>query len=69
MEERIAELAALIQQEREQIERLLARNAELEAQVAQAQRDSHTSATPPSSDGLARRTKSSRRGSCASLHT
>jgi hypothetical protein len=31
MEERIAELEALIQQQREQIERLLVRNAEQEA--------------------------------------
>ncbi len=60
MDERIAELEALVQQQREYIEQLLARNAELEARVAQAQRDSHTSSKPPSSDGLARRTKSLR---------
>ena len=55
-EERIAELEALVHQQREQIEQLLARNAELEAQIAHAKRDSRTSAKPPSSDGLARRT-------------
>jgi transposase len=66
MEERITELETLVQQQREQIEQieqLLARNAELEARVAQAQRDSHTSSKPPSSDGLARRTKSLRKKS------
>jgi transposase len=63
MEERIAELEALVQQQRERIELLLARNAELEAQVAQAQRDSHTSSKPPSSDGLKRKTRSLRKKS------
>jgi cell division protein FtsB len=59
-EERIAELEALVTQQREQIDALVERNAELEAQVAHAQRDSHSSSKPPSSDGLARRTKSLR---------
>jgi len=45
-EERIAELEALVQQQRKQIAQLLARNAELEAQVAHAKRDSHTSSKP-----------------------
>jgi transposase len=62
-EERIAELETLVTQLREQIDALVARNAELEAQVAQAQRDSHSSSKPPSSDGLARRTKSLRKRS------
>src|SRR5258706_13676343 len=63
MEERLAVLEALVQQQREQIEQLLARNAELEAQVAQAKRDSHTSSKPPSSDGLKRKTRSLRKPS------
>jgi transposase len=63
MEERIAELEALVQQQREQIEQLLARNTELEAQVAQAKRDSHSSSKPPSSDGLKRKTRSLRKPS------
>lgn len=62
-EERIAELEALVEQQREQIEQLLARNAELEARVAQAQRDSHSSSKPPSSDWLKRRTRSLRKPS------
>ena len=62
-EERIAELEALVVQLREQVDALVARNAALEAQVAQAQRDSRTSSKPPSSDGLARRTKSLRKKS------
>jgi transposase len=63
MEKRIAELEALVQQQREQIAQLLARNTELEAQVAQAQRDSHSSSKPPSSDGLKRKTRSLRKPS------
>ncbi len=59
-EERIAELEALVARQTEQIERLLVRNRELEAQLAQAQRDSHTSSKPPSSDGLRRKTRSLR---------
>jgi transposase len=62
-EERIAELETLVTQLREQIDALVARNAELEAQVAHAKRDSHTSSKPPSSDGLGRRTKSLRKKS------
>jgi transposase len=62
-EERIAELETLVVQLREQVDALVARNAELEAQVAQAKRDSHSSSKPPSSDGLARRTKSLRKKS------
>jgi len=61
--ERIAELEALVAQLREQVDALVARNAALEAQVAQAQRDSRTSSKPPTSDGLARRTKSLRKKS------
>jgi transposase len=61
--ERIAELEAMVVRLREQIEQLLVRNAALEAQVAEAKRDSHTSSKPPSSDGLARRTKSLRKKS------
>jgi transposase len=63
LEEQIAKLEALVQQQREQIEQLLARNAELEAQMAQAKRDSHTSSKPPSSDGLKRKTRSLRKPS------
>jgi transposase len=63
MEERIATLEALVEQQRKQIEQLLARNAELEAQVAHAQRDSHTSSKPPASDGLNRKTRSLRKPS------
>src|SRR5262245_3763478 len=63
MEERIAELEALVQQQREQIEQLLARNTELEAQVAKAKWDSHSSSKPPSSDGLKRKTRSLRKPS------
>ena len=62
-EERIAELEALVHQQREQIEQLLARNAELEAQVAHAKRDSRTSSKPPASDGLKRKTRSLRKPS------
>jgi transposase len=63
MEERIAELEALVAQQREQIDALLARNAELEAQVAHAKRDSRTSSKPPASDGLKRKTRSLRKPS------
>lgn len=62
-QERIAELEARVAQQQEQIEQLLARNRELEAQLAQAQRDSHTSSKPPSSDGLRRKTRSLRKPS------
>jgi transposase len=70
MEERIAELEALVQEQREQIaqqreqmEQLLARNGELEARLAHATRDSRTSSKPPSSDGLRRKPKSLRKPS------
>ncbi len=59
-EERIAELEAEKARQREQIAALVARVQELEAQLA---KDSHNSGKPPSSDGLARKTKSLRRQS------
>src|SRR6516162_130505 len=58
--ERIAQLEALVEQQREQIAALVERVHELEARVA---KDSHNSSKPPSSDGLARKTKSLRRRS------
>lgn len=51
-----AENAAL----REQVQTLLARVQELEARLANAQKDSHNSSKPPSSDGLRRKPKSLR---------
>jgi hypothetical protein len=62
-EERIAELEMLVAHLQGRIDALVARNAELEAQVAQAQRDSRSRSKPPSSDGLGRRTKSLRKKS------
>src|SRR5258706_4338915 len=59
-EERIAELEAEKARQREQIAALVARVQELEAQLA---KDSHNSGKPPSSDGLARKTKSLRKRS------
>jgi transposase len=59
-QERIAELEAVVAQQREQIATLLERVQELEARLA---KDSHNSGKPPSSDGLARKTKSLRRKS------
>jgi transposase len=56
-EERIAELEALVAQQREQIEQLGAYIRDLEARLA---KDSHNSSKPPSSDGLKRKTKSLR---------
>jgi transposase len=56
-EERIAELEALVAQQREQIEQLGVYIRELEARLA---KDSHNSSKPPSSDGLKRKTKSLR---------
>ena len=59
-EARIAELEAENGRQREQIAALVARVQELEARLA---KDSHNSGKPPSSDGLARKTKSLRRRS------
>jgi transposase len=56
-EERIAELEAIVAQQREQIEQLGAYVRELEARLA---KESHNSSKPPSSDGLKRKTKSLR---------
>ena len=53
--ERIAELEAVVEQQSEQIAALLERVHELEVRLA---KDSHNSSKPPSSDGLARKTKS-----------
>jgi transposase len=58
--QRIAELESLVAQLREQNAQLLVRNSELEAQLAHARRDSHTSSKPPSSDGPRRKTRSLR---------
>ena len=60
LEERIAELEAENAALREQVTVLAARLQELEARLA---KDSHNSGKPPSSDGLARKTKSLRRRS------
>jgi transposase len=59
-EDRIAELEAENQRQREQIAALLARVQDLEARLA---KDSHNSGKPPSSDGLRRKTKSLRQKS------
>jgi transposase len=59
-EDRIAELEAENQRQREQIAALLARVQDLEARLA---KDSHNSSKPPSSDGLKRKTKSLRQKS------
>lgn len=56
-EDRIAELEAENQHQREQIAALLVRVQELEARLA---KDRHNSSKPPSSDGLKRKTKSLR---------
>jgi len=58
--ERIAQLEAVVEQQGEQIATLLERVHELEARLA---KDSHNSSKPPSSDGLARKTKSLRKRS------
>ncbi len=55
--ERIAQLEAIVEQQREQIAALLGQVHELEARLA---KDSHNSGKPPSSDGLVRRTRSLR---------
>ena len=60
LEERIAELEAENTALREQVTVLAERLHELEARLA---KDSHNSSKPPSSDGLARKTKSLRRRS------
>src|SRR5690349_23165591 len=57
---RIAEMTAENAALREQMAALLTRVQELEARLA---KDSHNSGEPPSSDGLARKTKSLRRTS------
>jgi transposase len=66
-EQRIAELEAVVGQQRQQLEAALAQNAVLLARVqeleARLAKDSHNSSKPPSSDGLARKTKSLRRKS------
>jgi transposase len=64
---RIGELEAIVAQQREQIATLLEQNVLLGARVqeleARLAKDSHNSGKPPSSDGLARKTKSLRRRS------
>lgn len=66
-EQRIAELEALVGQQRQQLEAALAQNALLLARVqeleARLAKDSHNSSKPPSSDGLVRKIKSLRRRS------
>src|SRR5258707_12828759 len=66
-DDRIAELEGLVRQQRQQLEIVVARNALLQARVqeleARLAKDSHNSGKPPSSDGLARRTKSLRKRS------
>src|SRR5260370_11029547 len=66
-DDRIAELAGLVRQQRQQLEVVLAQNAVLQARVQELEgrlaKDSHNSGKPPSSDGLARKTKSLRRRS------
>src|SRR5260370_37756436 len=57
-EARIAQLEAENARQREQIAALVAHVQELEARLA---KDSHNSGKPPSSDGLARKTKSLRK--------
>jgi transposase len=65
--ERIADLEAVVRQQREDIERLLSVNTELQERVRELEgrlaKDSHNSGKPPSSDGLARKTKSLRKRS------
>jgi transposase len=66
-EERIAQLESLVRRQRQQLEVALAQNAVLQARVqeleARLAKDSRTSSKPPSSDGLARKTRSLRRRS------
>lgn len=58
--ERIAELEAVVEQQRGQIGALLDQVRALEARLA---KDSHNSSKPPSSDGVGRKTRSLRRRS------
>ncbi len=58
--EPIAELKAVVEQQREQIAALLGHVHDLEARLT---KDSHDSGKPPSSDSLARKTKSLRKRS------
>jgi hypothetical protein len=60
LEERVAELEAEDAVLREQLTVVVVRVQDLEARLA---KDSHSSSKPPSSDGLARKTKSLRRRS------
>ena len=60
LEARIAELEALVAQQREQITLLVAENQALRGQLA---KDSHNSSKPPTSDGLRRRPRSQRQKS------
>jgi transposase len=66
-DERIAELEGILADQRQQLDVTLALNAVLQARVeeleARLAKDSHNSSKPPSSDGLARKTKSLRRHS------
>src|SRR5258707_1410537 len=66
-DDRIGELEGLVRQQRQQLEIVVARNALLQARVqeleARLAKDSHNSGKPPSSDGLARKTKSLRKQS------
>jgi hypothetical protein len=60
-DERIAKLEAENTRQREQITALLERVQELEARLANATKDSHTSHKPPSSDPLGRKRPRSQR--------
>jgi transposase len=62
-EARIAELEAVVAQQREQMATLLERVRELETRLANASKDSHNSCKPLSSDGLGRKTRSLRKKS------
>ena len=66
-DERISELEIVVADQRQQLHASLTLNAVLQARVeeleARLAKDSHNSSKPPSSDGLARKTKSLRRRS------
>jgi transposase len=66
-DERITKLEGILAEQRHQLDLALALNAVLQARVeeleARLAKDSHNSSKPPSSDGLARKTKSLRRRS------